>query len=393
MINAPPRARFQPSGSFHADLKQRVDEYFQRTGLSRHGTAAMRIKTAVLFAWLAGSYALAMFGQVAAWQAALLAISIGLAMAGIGFSVGHDANHSGYSASPAVNRALGFSFDLLGGSSHIWRQKHNLLHHTWTNIAGHDADLEAGPLLRFAPWQERRWLHRFQHLYVWILYGLFPLRWYLFDDYAELARGRIGPQQIQRPPRRELFALFAGKAVFYTWAFVLPMLLHPGWGTVGLWLLCSFTLGNAMAVVFQLAHCAGEAGFHQPTAGTLLERDWAAHQVETTIDFARHSRALSWYLGGLNFQIEHHLFARICHVHYPALASIVEETCAAHGVRYRAQATFLDALAANLRWLRRLGTTDELAAPTPKPAALRRARSPTRRAAAAQARPTGPLRC
>ena len=340
------------------------------------------MKTAILFAWLVGSYALAMFGHVAAWQAALLAISIGCAMAGIGFSVGHDANHSGYARSPAMNRALGFSFDLLGGSSHLWRQKHNLLHHTWTNIAGHDADLEAGPLLRFAPWQPRKWFHRYQHIYVWVLYGLFPLRWYLIDDYAQLLRGKIGQQPIQPPPRRELFGLFAGKAVFYSWAFVLPMILHPGWGTVGLWLLCSFALGNVMAVVFQLAHCAGEAGFHEPAAEAPLERDWAAHQVETTIDFARHSRALSWYLGGLNFQIEHHLFPRICHVHYPALAGIVESTCAEHGVRYRAQATFGAALAANLRWLRRLGRGE--AAPLPEPVASpRRARSARRHAVAA----------
>src|SRR6266850_346715 len=188
------RVRFPVSGPFHADLKRRVEAYF--SGRTPHGGWRMRVKTAVLLAWLGGTWALAMFVPVSGAQAALLAISMGLAMAGVGFSVMHDANHGSYSKDPRINRVLSFTLDLLGASSHLWRQKHNILHHTYTNIAGLDDDIESGtPHLRFAPWQRHRFFHRFQHLYVWLLYGLFPLKWFFIDDFRQFVTGRIGTQR------------------------------------------------------------------------------------------------------------------------------------------------------------------------------------------------------
>jgi linoleoyl-CoA desaturase len=303
-----------------------------------------------------------MFAPVPAWLAPILLVSIGLAMAGIGFCVMHDANHGGYSASPLVNRILGFTSDLIGGSSHLWRHKHNILHHTYTNISGMDGDLDAGPLLRFAPWQSRHGFHRFQHLYIWVLYGFFPLRWFFVDDFVELATGRIGGQSFPPPRGWDLASMLAGKAFFLGWAFVLPIVLHPTWALIPMWLLASLVLGNVMAVVFQLAHCAEEADFHESRGGSqVMGAEWAVHQVTTTVDFARGNGFLCWYLGGLNFQVEHHLFPRICHVHYPALSRIVEDTCRAHGVRYRAEPTFRAALSANVRWLRRMGSASAAA--------------------------------
>jgi linoleoyl-CoA desaturase len=357
---APPRVRFPPAGPFYADLKKRVDHHFQRTGGSPRGGWAMRAKTAALLAWLAASYLLLLLGNVSGWQAALLAVSLGLAMAGIGFDVMHDANHGSYSASPRVNRALGFTLDLLGGSSYLWRHKHNLLHHTYTNVSGMDTDVEPGPFLRFTPSQPRHRFHRFQHWYVWLLYGVFPLKWWLFDDFSQLASGRIGGHPYPRPRGRALAGLVGGKALFYGWGFVLPALLHPTWALVPVWLLVSFTLGSVLSTVFQLAHCVGEADFHLAQGAHEMASEWAVHQVTTTVDFARHNRLLGWYLGGLNFQVEHHLFPKVCHVHYPALSAIVEETCRAHGVRYRAQPTLRAALAANVRWLRDLGSAAPL---------------------------------
>jgi linoleoyl-CoA desaturase len=85
---------------------------------------------------------------------------------------------------------------------------------------------------------------------------------------------------------------------------------------------------------------------------------WAVHQVETSVNFARDSRAASWLLGGLNFQIEHHLFSRMCHVNYAAIAPLVEQTCREFGVRYKQNATFLTALRSHYRWLRSMGRAD-----------------------------------
>lgn len=345
MVAGSPKVRFSAGGSFQADLLRRVDEYFEASARPRHGGWPIAVKIATMLSWLALSWVLLMFAHPGPWLSALLAVSVGLAVAGVGFCVMHDANHGAASSSPRVNRLLSFSLDLLGASSALWRHKHNVLHHTYTNISGADPDLEGGgAVLRLAPWQPRHPWHRFQRFYVWLVYALFPLKWWFIDDVLELADGRVRG--------RELFTAILGKVLFVGWAFALPAALHLSWGLVGLWAIALFTLGNVLAFVFQLAHCVGEAEF--------VERDevdsgWMRHQLATTVDFAPSNLLLSWYLGGLNFQVEHHLFARVCHVHYPALRRIVAETCRAHQVNYRCQPTFWSALEANWRWLRKLG--------------------------------------
>ena len=93
-----------------------------------------------------------------------------------------------------------------------------------------------------------------------------------------------------------------------------------------------------------------------------METDWAVHQVQTTVDFARRSRVLSWFLGGLNFQVEHHLFSKICHIHYPALSKVVEETCREFGIVYASHKTFWSALASHARWVTLMGRADSVPA-------------------------------
>lgn len=341
----PPPPRFATGGAFHADLARRTHDYFEGSSRSRHGGFAMGLKVATMIAWLASSWALLMFAHPAFWVALLLSLSLGLAMAGVGFCVMHDSLHEATSASRRVNRALGFSLDLLGASSLLWRHKHNVMHHTYTNVSGSDPDLEGGrPWLRLAPWQALRPWHRFQHLYVWLLYGVFPLKWWFFDDARDLIA--------RRARGNDLWVALAGKALFVGWLFVLPAIVHPSWALLALWAMAIFALGNVMAAVFQLAHCVPEAEF---VARPAEVGGWAQHQVATTVDFAPDNVLLGWYLGGLNFQVEHHLFSRVCHVHYRALSRIVQQTCRDHGLRYRCQPTLLGALASNVQWLRELG--------------------------------------
>ena len=112
--------------------------------------------------------------------------------------------------------------------------------------------------------------------------------------------------------------------VFIAWAFGVPLLFHPWWVVLLFYATTSLVLGTTLAVVFMLAHCVEEAEFPElPPETVRLPRPWAVHQVQTTVDFARGNRLLTWYVGGLNFQIEHHLFPHICHVHYPRIAEIV----------------------------------------------------------------------
>jgi linoleoyl-CoA desaturase len=349
----PRQGQFSAHGAFHLDLKRRAERYFEGSGRERHGGRAFVAKSAVIIGWMSASYLLLLLAPLAAWQAVLLAISLGLAMAGAGFSVAHDTNHGGAAASARVNDLLSFVFDLMGACSFLWRQKHNLLHHSYPNLAALDPDIEVGsPALRLAPWQERRWYHRFQYLYAWILYGLLPISWWFVADTRELVTSRICGHAVTPARGRALIRALFGKALFLTWAFALPAILHPTWKLVPIWLITTLTAGLVSGTVFQLAHCVDEADF--VAAGQA--RDWAEHQVATTVDFARGNALLDFYLGGLNYQVVHHLFPRVCHLHYPALATIVEEACAAHAIRYRCQPGLGAALASNVRWLRRMGT-------------------------------------
>jgi len=349
-----PRVRFPDHGTLGLALTREVDAHFAG-GRSRHGGWRALLKIAVMWSWLAGSWAALVLGHPGPGQAALLAISLGLAMAGVGFSVMHDANHGATTGRRAVDRVIGFSCDLIGGSSFLWRHKHNVIHHTFTNVDGVDTDIGGNVWLRFAPGQPHRPVHRFQHLYVWLLFAIYPYGWWFVDDWNRVATRRIGKNRIPRPKGLDLAALVAGKLAFYAWAFVIPALVVRSWVVVPYTLLAVAALGLALATVFQLAHCVSEAEFHDAAAPQTISRDWTLHQLATTVDFAPGNRALSWYLGGLNYQVEHHLFPGVSHVHYPALAAIVSRTCAEHGVRHRVQPTFSAAFADNVRWLQHLG--------------------------------------
>lgn len=350
------KPKFAGDTGFHAEIKRRVGAYFAETGLPERDCPRMYLKTALLLAWMWGSYALLVFAAATWWQGALLSLSLALAMAGVGFGVQHDANHGAYSKHAVVNRLMGLTLDMLGASSYVWHFKHNISHHTYTNVNGADDDIDLYPIARLAPTQPRRRIHRLQQFYVWVLYGfLFP-KWSLLDDFKQVAHAQIAGVRFPRPRGSRLVELVAGKALFFGWALVVPALFHPFWVVLVFFAITSFVLGLTLALVFQLAHCVEEAAFPELPPGTdRLPEAWAVHQVHTTVNFAPRNRLVTWFVGGLNFQVEHHLFPRICHLHYPRIAEIVQTVSAERGVRYRTHASLRAALASHWRWLRRMG--------------------------------------
>ena len=355
------RIEFDGGGDFHAELKQRVRALLEEPGREHRAQMRMYVKSAVMAGWLVASWiGLVLLAQTW-WQAGLLATSLGLAMAGLAFNISHDANHGSYSPHRRLNRAMGWTMDLMGASSYVWRAKHNVVHHTYTNIAGADSDIDSMPFARFAPDQRRRVLHRFQHLYIWVLYGLFAIKWHTLGDFDHLRKGVIGETPVRWPRGGDLVGFWAGKLAFVAWSVVIPLLLHPAWQVAAVFGVVSFVLAVTLAVTFQLAHCLEEAEFSSVDRMKEGGRtEWARHQVETTVDFAPRSRFLAWYLGGLNFQIEHHLFSRVAHTHYPAMAVVVREVCERHGVRHQTHPHLGSALASHARWLREMGRPDTL---------------------------------
>ncbi|HKQ08772.1 MAG TPA: acyl-CoA desaturase [Blastocatellia bacterium] len=319
----------------------------------------MYLKTAILLAVFGVCYVLLVFMAQALWQALPLAVLLGLTTAAIGFNIQHDGGHHAYSNHARVNRLMARTLDMVGGSSYQWHWKHAIFHHTYVNITGHDTDITLGAIGRLTPHQRRFWFHRWQQFYLWPLYGLLAIHWHLVGDFRDVTLGRVGEHRVPRPKRGNLGVFLSGKAIFVALAFGIPLLLHPVWVVAIFYAVAALVLGMVLSVVFQLAHCVGEAEFPLPREESgRIENAWAIHQVETTVDFARRSRVAAWLLGGLNFQIEHHLFPRICHVNYPAISKLVEQTCREFGVKYHEHTSFWTGVRSHFRWLRRMGMPD-----------------------------------
>ena len=350
------RLKFSGDNAFHRELRRRVDAEFKRSGIRQRDSAQMYLKTAIILATFALAYVALVFFATAWWQALPLALLLGTAMAGIGFNIMHDGGHQAYSERRSINRLMALALDMVGGSSYIWQWKHARFHHTWVNVAGHDSDIDLGVLGRLSPQQPRRSWHRWQHVYLWPLYGVTAIRWHLYGDFRDMINGTVGERPFDRPRGRDLAGFIIGKLVFFTLAFGLPLALHPIGSVLAFYALVSAVAGILLALVFQMAHVVEEAAFPAPDAtGWQMATPWAIHQLETTVDFARGNRVLGWMIGGLNFQIEHHLFPRISHVHYPMVARVVEEACRELGVAYREHRTFAAGIASHYRLLRALG--------------------------------------
>ena len=355
--SVPSRLTFSRENAFHKELKRRVDDYFRNSDRSARDCPAMYLKTAIILSAFSGFYSLLVFVAGSWWQALPLAVLLAMSMAAIGFNIEHDGSHQSYSNHAWINRLAAMTMDLIGASSYVWHWKHVVVHHTYVNITGHDADIDIAFFGRLTPHQTRFKLHRWQHFYLWPLYGLNVIKWHLYDDFRDVISGRIGHTRMPRPKRWELLRFIGGKALFLILAFGLPLLMHRLWIVALLYVLTVSLAGVVVSVVFQLAHCVEEAEFPLPqdSSGS-MENAWAVHQVETSVDFARRNRVESWLLGGLNFQIEHHLFPRVCHVNYPAISKLVEQTCLDFGVRYGEHTSFRAGLLSHFRWLRRMGS-------------------------------------
>jgi linoleoyl-CoA desaturase len=347
---------FGADTAFLRELRRRVDAYFQSAGRRRRDWRPMLVKTAVFLGGFAVSYVLLVFAAQTWCQGLFLAVLLGLSAAGIGLTIEHDGAHQAYATAPWVNTLMAMTLELIGGSSYVWHWKHVIFHHSHVNITGHDTDIDLGPLARLTPHQPRRTHHRWQHLYLWPLYGLLAIKWQLVGDFHKVLAGRIGTRRFPRPRGTALLVFAAGKALFFTLAFGLPLYHHSVGAVLVLYAVASLVVGMLLSVVFQVAHCVEEATFPQPRADTGgIEHAWAVHQVLTTVDFARHNAVLTWLLGGLNLQIEHHLFPRIGHTHYPAISALVEATCRDFKIPYREHASFRAGIASHFRWLRRMG--------------------------------------
>jgi len=354
------KVRFnKDSAEFVPEVRRRVNAYFEEMGISRKANARMVVKTVIILGGTASTYALLLTGWFTPLQMLGMAVLLGVGMAGIGFSVAHDALHGAYSSNDTVNRLLGYCFDILGANGYMWKITHNVIHHTYTNIHGIDEDLTVSPILRLSPGAPRYWYHRFQKYYCFLAYSFATLNWLFAKDFQQFTKKDIGPYTNKKHPTGEWVTLFVGKTVALGLVllpyFVLDITFMQYVAGV---LAAHLTAGMILGVIFQLAHVVEGPEYPEPDDTGVMEYNWLIHEMHTTANFAANNKLLSWYIGGLNYQIEHHLFPQTCSIHYPAIAPIVQKTAEEHGVPYHYNPTLFSAIGSHQVMLKRLGSPE-----------------------------------
>ncbi len=350
---------------FYTVLKSRVNQYFVDKGISKYANAEMVIKTIFILSVVVGSWTWLIVGAPNLVVFYLLWAILGVFTAFVGLNICHDAIHGAYSTNATVNKTLGFLFNIAGANAYMWSIMHNIAHHTYTNIEGMDEDIESVPLLRMSPHQKLKKVHRHQYWYAFLLYGFATLSWVFIKDYKKFFQKNIGNYDNKTHPPVEYFNLFFFKAVHYVLYIVIPFVFieQSFLAILGGFLLMHFFEGLTLAIVFMLAHIVEGLDFPLPDDKGSIENAWAIHQVNTTADFARKNPFANYFCGGLNFQVEHHLFPKICHVHYTKLSEIVKNTCEEFNIPYHESKTFFGAIGSHIRLLKQLGRHESLAKP------------------------------
>lgn len=345
---------------FFSILRKRVNQHFKDNNIDKQANAKMKIKTTFMILLYFTPWILLLANVFTGfWAIFALWITMGLGMSGIGLSIMHDANHGCYSKNQKVNKALGFLINFLGAYHVNWKIQHNVLHHSFTNIDGYDEDI-SNPLLRFTPHQAIKPINKAQAFYAPLLYSIMTLYWVFSKDFVQIKRyNKKDLLKTQGLTLNQALTQLVFNKVWYLILFlVLPMIISsiPWWQTIIGFVSMHFLCGLALALIFQPAHVIEETEFFSPDENSSVENNWAIHQMKTTSNFAKKNIVLSWFVGGLNYQIEHHLFPNICHIHYKNISKIVKETAKEYGVPYYEHDTFFSAVRSHFVTLHNLGT-------------------------------------
>jgi linoleoyl-CoA desaturase len=353
--------RFNNSNrQFYAELKKRVDNYFKENNISKTGNLNMWLKAAFMISAYFVPYLLItlnVFESKLIWW--LLSAIMGFAMAGIGLCIMHDACHGSFSKNQTINKIFGYTINMLGGHATNWKIQHNVIHHTFTNVHDFDEDIAPPGFMRFEPHAKLKPIHRFQFIYAWFFYGMMTMMWTSTKDFKQIFRynknGHV--KAFNSTLNKEFFIIALSKVLYFAYMllplFLIPQMTFLNW-LVG-FLTIHYIAGFVLACIFQPAHVVADTEFPIAADGINLENDWAVHQLKTTMNFGTRDKVFSWLVGGLNHQVEHHLFPNICHVHYGKLSKIVKETAKEFNVPYHDKKTFLGALWSHEKMLYKFG--------------------------------------
>lgn len=343
-----------PKENFARELRREVEYYFQSQNISKFGGKKILIKSILLIIAFIFTYSLLLLHSINFSYKILLSILLGILTSLIGFNIMHDGAHHTFSTKKWLNSMAGYTLNFLGANVFIWKTKHNLIHHTYTNIPKADDDIDAGIFIFLTPNKKKYWFHKFQHIYFPVVYAFLYFYWIFFSDFQKYVYKKIALTNLTTFTTKEKIIFWSSK-LFYAGVFILlPALLIGIKKWLLLFLIYGFTTGLLLSIVFQLAHIVEETEFPEPNAHNIIEDEWMKHQLKTTANFSMKSKIITWLLGGLNYQIEHHLFPSISHIHYPNISQIVQSLCIQFNIPYYAHPNMLVALHSHYKKLKHL---------------------------------------
>ncbi len=345
---------------FFQTLNKRVNEHFQKINAPKTGNWKLYLKTVIMFSIFITPYFLILFTDFNQWIKLGLAIIMGIGIAGVGMNVMHDGNHGSFSKIPWINKIMGASIYLLAGNVYNWKIQHNMLHHTYTNIQGHDEDLDAGKIIRFSKHSDWLPIHRFQHIYSVFLYGLLTINWAITSDFLQTRRylkRKLTYEKSLRPVQKWTVLAITKLAYLTIWIIIPILFLELAWWKIIIgFVSMHYVAGIILSLVFQLAHIIEDAEMPLPNEETgTMKNTWAIHQLKTTVNFSTKNRFVNWFTGGLNHQIEHHIFPHISHIHYTSISKIVKQTAKEFNLPYNEYRTTRSAIFSHFRFLRQMG--------------------------------------
>ncbi len=356
-----PQVRFSKvdSAKFFRTLNKRVNEYFKDNNIKRTGNWRLHVKTIAMFSMFLTPYFLILTLDISQWWMLLLTIVMGVGMAGVGMNVMHDGNHGSYSSKKWINKVMGGSLYILAGNVYNWQVQHNVLHHTYTNIHGHDEDMDAGRIIRFTKHAEWKRFHKFQHYYSVFLYGLLTFNWALTTDFKQtksyLAR-KLSYGKLPSPLKQWSTVVITKIIYVMIWIAIPMIFMSIAWWKILLgFFIMHYVAGLILSIVFQLAHMVEEADMPLPDQTGSMKNTWAIHQLFTTVNFSTKNRLVNWFTGGLNHQVEHHIFPNISHVHYTKISKIVKQTALEFNLPYNEYKTTRMAIVSHFKHLKEMG--------------------------------------
>lgn len=349
------KLHFPGRNDFDQIVRTRVNDYFTKNNIKQTGNSWLFTKAFISMFGIIITYLAIIFGHLS-WYSALFAtfmfVQFQILLA---FNVMHDGGHQSFSTNKTLNKVASWGMDFLGSSSFLWKQKHNSIHHTYTNIHGKDDDIDVAGMIRLSPEQEHKPWHRFQAWYAPFLYGFLSLYLLFYSDFQRMITKKIGDTPLNDVKVKDVAFFSVCKIVYLLYSLVIPMFFYNYLYVVLYFLFGHFIFGLTLSIVFQLAHTVNETTFPVPDENGNMPFSWVEHQLNTTCDFAPKNSLVTFYCGGLNYQIEHHIFHKISHVHYPAISKILKQTCEEFGKPYNVNHSFFKALVSHFKFLHKMG--------------------------------------